>query len=241
VEEMAVRVWDLESDEVQSLGPLPSQYSAYLAFESERHLRWSGPAWEGVSGGERVFDLQDGSVEIVTKSSRDWYREISPSGKFMLFQERLPESEGWELFWKETRGNEKRQITSHGNATDVMDYAIDPSDRWMATGDNLGVLRVGPVSGEEPHLLIGHEGAIRRVEISPDGLTIASAGDDGTIRVWPTPDLSKPPLHTLPHDELIAKLHTLTNLRIVEDPESSTGWKIDYAPFPGWAEVPTWP
>jgi hypothetical protein len=53
-------------------------------------------------------------------------------------------------------------------------------------------------------------------------------------------DLSKPPLHTLPHDELLAKLKSLTNLRAVRDPESSTGWKIEVGPFPGWATVPEW-
>jgi hypothetical protein len=54
------------------------------------------------------------------------------------------------------------------------------------------------------------------------------------------PDLSKPPLHTLPRDELIAKLKTLTNLRVVRDPESPTGWKLTHDPFPGWETVPTW-
>ena len=61
-----------------------------------------------------------------------------------------------------------------------------------------------------------------------------------TIRLWPMPDLSKPPLHTLPRGELIAKLKTLTNLRVVRDEESSTGWKVEVGPFPGWAEVPEW-
>ena len=32
------------------------------------------------------------------------------------------------------------------------------------------------------------------------------------------PDVSKPPLHTLPYDELMAKLRALTNLQVVEDP-----------------------
>ncbi len=54
------------------------------------------------------------------------------------------------------------------------------------------------------------------------------------------PDLSKPPLHTLPHDELIAKLESLTNLRAVRDVASSTGWKIEVGPFPGWRNIPTW-
>ena len=61
-----------------------------------------------------------------------------------------------------------------------------------------------------------------------------------SIRLWPMPDMTKPPLHTLTHDELMAKLDTLTNLRVVPDPTSATGWKVDVGPFPGWKEVPTW-
>ena len=78
------------------------------------------------------------------------------------------------------------------------------------------------------------------VTFSPDGRWIAGTGSDGFIRLWPMPNLDKPPLHTLPLDELLAKLRSLTNLRAVEDPESSTGWSIEIGRFPGWEEVPTW-
>ena len=54
------------------------------------------------------------------------------------------------------------------------------------------------------------------------------------------PDLPKPPLHTLPREELIAKLKTLTNLRVVRDDDSPTGWKLTHDRFPGWETVPTW-
>jgi hypothetical protein len=54
------------------------------------------------------------------------------------------------------------------------------------------------------------------------------------------PDLARPPLHTLPHRDLIAKLKSLTNLHAVRDPASATGWKIELGPFPGWKDVPTW-
>ena len=40
--------------------------------------------------------------------------------------------------------------------------------------------------------------------------------------------------------ELLAKLRSLTNLRIVADPESPTGWTREYAPFPGWDHDPVW-
>ena len=109
-----------------------------------------------------------------------------------------------------------------------------------ATGDLEGVIRVGSITGEEPHLLLGHESPISSIAFDPLGRWLASGGDDGTIRLWPMPDLSKPPLHTLPREELIAKLKTLTNVRIVRNPESATGWKLTHDPFPGWETVPTW-
>ena len=110
----------------------------------------------------------------------------------------------------------------------------------LATGSRDGTIRVGRLDGGEPHLLLGHTGNVTRVAISPDLRWVASAGEDGTLRLWPMPDLSKPPLHALPHDELLAKLRSLTNLRAVRDPASPGGWKIELGPFPGWRDVPDW-
>jgi hypothetical protein len=77
------------------------------------------------------------------------------------------------------------------------------------------------------------------VAVSPDSRWIASVGDKA-IHLWPMPDVTKPPLHTLPHEELMAKLDSLTNLRVVPDPTSSTGCTLDVGPFPGWEDVPEW-
>jgi len=82
-------------------------------------------------------------------------------------------------------------------------------------------------------------GSAEATESSPTD-AVASVGEDDTLRLWPMPDLSKPPLHTLPREALFATLHSLTNLRAVRDASSPTGWKIDIAPFPGWRDVPAW-
>jgi WD40 repeat protein len=130
-----------------------------------------------------------------------------------------------------------RRVTTHGQRLGTA--AFDPSGRIVVSGGIDGAVRAGPVTGEEPHLLLGHSTWVTAVAVSPDGRWIASVSDDG-LSLWPMPDVTKPPLHTLRHAELLTKLDAPTNLRVVREPTSSTGWKLDVGPFPGWKDVPTW-
>ena len=119
-----------------------------------------------------------------------------------------------------------------------MSVALDPAARRAITGDSGGVIRVGPVTGEAPHWLMGHKGPVLSLAVHPNGTWIASGGEDGTIRLWPMPEGA--PLHTLPRDELIKEIRALTNLRVVEDPAAIDGYRIEIAPFPGWRSLPNY-
>jgi WD40 repeat protein len=164
---------------------------------------------------------------------------ISPDGRFVLLQ-----ALGERNFMASSRlrvydlqAREVRTLPSHGDA--VYSVAWHPSGRYIVTGGGGadGVIRVGPVSGEEPHLLVGHIGAAS-VLVSPDGKWIASGGSDGTFRLWPWPEGR--PVHTLPHDQFVAKIRSLTNYRVVPDDASVTGYRLGVGTFPGWEELPTW-
>ena len=137
-----------------------------------------------------------------------------------------------------TNERTSRDLSSHGER--AVEIALDPTGQTLVSGDEEGIVRVSRLDGTEPHLLLGHTGSIQAIAVSPDGRWIASGSSDKSIRLWPMPDLSRPPLHTLSHDELLAKLRSLTNLRAIEDPDSDTGWSIEIGPFPGWEEVPSW-
>jgi WD40 repeat protein len=130
------------------------------------------------------------------------------------------------------------QLTSHGRR--VTSIALDREGAIAVTGSEDGVVRVGPVTGEEPHWLVGPRGDVESVAVSPDGRWIASGHADGAIRLWPMPDLTKPPLHGLPHAELLARLKSLTNLRVVRNPDDRESFVVRAEPFPGWRTVPEW-
>jgi hypothetical protein len=46
------------------------------------------------------------------------------------------------------------------------------------------------------------------------------------------------PFHTFLYDEIVERLRSFTNLRVVPDNASDTAYRIDVGPFPGWKTLP---
>jgi WD40 repeat protein len=232
--EKVIRVWDVVSgEEVAVLGPDEDLRSRSLEFTDDDHL---------VSGGDSgllEWDLVTGRHDVLFKG-RPHLFAAAVKGRRVLLQDAdgVSMNSPGRAVVVDLETGIATPLDSHGDR--VVSVAIDSEGTIAVTGGVDGVIRVGRITGEQPHLLLGHEQSVEALAVDPLGRWIASSGEDTTVRLWPIPDLSKPPLPTLPREELIAKLKSLTNLCVVRDKESSTGWKLAHEPFPGWETVPTW-
>jgi WD40 repeat protein len=236
-----LRVWDLESGRGRSYSLANITDSSWMcdsvAFAPD------GAVFVGGNGGVLRLTLPEDSggtvaAETVHAAGRAAFVLSRDGRKLLVWAGRNPNAVVFdELLVFDLTAHTSRRITTHGRR--LWCAAFDPTGRIVVTGDIDGVVRAGLATGEEPHLLFGHAAHVTKVAISPDGRWIVSASDDA-LNLWPMPDLTKPPLHTLPHAELMARLDALTNLRVARDLSSAIGWKLDVGPFPGWKDVPTW-
>jgi WD40 repeat protein len=202
-----------------------------VEFTSDGRLLSSGLS------GLRLWDLQEGTNTLLRPCTDGTIPVLGGSlaDRFLLVEADDTRKASL-LSYHDVRTGSSRELTSHGNA--VVSVALDPKGEIAVTGDRNGLVRVGGLHGEEPHLLYGHRLAVWGVAVSPDGRWVASGGDDGTIRLWPMPEGR--PFHTLPYEDLTTRLRSLTNLRVVSDEGSETGYRVEPGPFPGWAVLPDW-
>jgi WD40 repeat protein len=217
-------VYDLETGETQVLDAKDGAPIAQVQFTP------TGQVLVASGGKLRRWDIEAGTHEVLLEQV--WRFDLSPDGRSLL------------AVWNRRasvhdleRGT-SRELSSHGDR--VSHVAFDATGTFVITGDRTGAVRVGPVTGEEPHLLVGHKGKILALAVDPKGRWIATAAEEEetAIHLWPFPEGE--PLHVLQRAELLARLRTLTNLRVVPNEDNPSGYGLEIGAFPGWETAPTW-
>ena len=82
-------------------------------------------------------------------------------------------------------GNRRWQILTKNLKGLIGDIAWSPDSRWLALATGR-VVRLYDFSGDQDlqRVLFGHGDMIHAVRYSPDGTLIATASQDGTVRIW---------------------------------------------------------
>lgn len=236
-ENFGIEIWDLKSGSSRILKGIRI-YKA-LRFAPDGSL-FSGD----MEGNLTRWNLNDGSKSILGKGkgivhsiaiTRDgWHVATATLSAKQIGDIPLSTSE---LVLYDLKNGKSFPISSHGNR--VMSVAFDPAGTKLVTGDIDGIVRVGSINGDVPHLLIGPELPVRDIAVHPNGSWIAATlGRKPIVRLIRMPEGK--PFHTLPYKEFLDRLKTLTNARIIADPKSTTGYRTIYGAFPGWEKLPKW-
>jgi WD40 repeat protein len=246
-----IRVWDLGSGELVSLDAGDGLGVEALRMVSDGRLLVRHTEEPGSYPGLSMWDVASARHERVFEGEPMLWR-VDPDAELVVSESgetalgagvETSVSEGRSLILADVAGQSLRRLDGFAAVIWDLDAAGSTVVSWdfpHATGP---FLQVGRASAAEPYLvptpfdvkLYGFPALL-----SPNADRIAQGYGDGSIWLFPVPDLESPPPHTLPTDEFIAWLKTLTNRRVVRDPESETGWKLEVGPFPGWETVPTW-
>jgi WD40 repeat protein len=226
--ERLVRVYDLETRRSQVLDAGDAKAIYSVEFWPDGRVLAAG------GGGVRLWDVAAARSTLVLEGVI--VAHGSPDGRKLLGIRARPGPGGavGTAVVYDLERKEATPLETHGNRVTCVAWIA--SGR-VVTGSLDGFVRVGPSTGEEPHLLLGHEAGVRDVRAGPDDTWIASAGEDGTVRLWPVP-ADGPPLHTLSIGEFLERLRSLTNFRVVRDDEAAGGYRLDFEPFTGWNRPP---
>jgi WD40 repeat protein len=235
-----LHIWDLDSDTTRTLGPWGASIDPDLVMSVAFVGR--GRLVAGLSTiGTVEIDLASGRHRVLTPQPLA-HVAVAPDRNLVVgapdFLNNLAEQGRSPLFTIDLKTGSTQEVSSHGRKVSAV--AVDSSGSLVATGSFDGTIRIGPSTGDDPHVLMGQEGegAIFSLAFSPDGRWLAVGGEGFATHIWPVPDITKPSLHRRPHDELLSVLRTHTNMTAVADPTSTDGYRLEPGRFEGWAQLP---
>jgi serine/threonine protein kinase len=105
---------------------------------------------------------------------------FSPNGKFLLSgsHEAL-------VLWNCADGSQARRYPAYEGAWTAVGFGS--TGRMAAAGAQRGHVQLWDLQAGQPiRTLFGHSAPIRRVQFTPDGTRLITAGDDCALRVWAT-------------------------------------------------------
>ena len=140
-------------------------------------MRWL--ATGGSDGRVRVWETRTGAVlqELAGPSGTVHSVQFSADGNYLVGG-----SAGNVILWRTLDWT--RAWTHNGDTNTDGAVAISPRNNFIASGSGNAIAILDFTTGNRTRQLTGHGGAVRAVDISNDGIVIASGSEDRSVRMW---------------------------------------------------------
>jgi len=164
-----VRIWDLESDMVESL--VLDDDTGWLRLWSSLEFSRDGQLFWSLDHQVWKWNPKTGDSSVVLPEGPRHFR-ISGDGRSLIGHSAIGGA-GFELTGVfDLEDGSSIRLSGHG--VTVRGFALDSTGSVAVTGDLSGCIRVGSAAGGPPHLLTADASLVTAVDISPDGRWIAS-------------------------------------------------------------------
>jgi WD40 repeat protein len=137
--------------------------------------------WNLETGRSNVFATTESPVDILVVSRNgDYLAAGTRNGKIIIY---------------ETGDANKYSVLYEDAGNSILALDFGEGDRLLASGDLQGNVLVWDFqNGTLLNNLRGHSARISQLRFSPDGKILASASNDGSVRMWETADLNNQPI-----------------------------------------------
>ncbi len=170
------RILSAEDNRIRSIDFLPDNKRIFSA---------------GTGGIITLWDLETGkSTKFANTNSAVDILVVSRSGEYLAAGTR-----GGKIIVFEVANSQASYVLHENTGNSILALDFGEEDNMLASGDLQGNVLVWDFKSRSMvNNLRGHSARVTQLKFSPDGKILASASNDGSVRMWETEDLNTQPI-----------------------------------------------